>query len=339
MIAGLKQIIVKFALFATLSIILVVILLNTMLNPVPGKTEDYQAMFHDVSGLRVGDDIRAAGVRVGRVTSIDVAPGEGARVGIEVRDEQPLLANTRVVMRYQNLVGQRYLALVQPNRRGDQLEPGSTIGHNRTDPGFDLTELLNGFRPLFEVLNPADVNELATTLIAVLQGEGGTVDSLLGQTAQLTNYVADRDALIEEVIVNLTPVLDNITAQGPEIDASVAELTALMEGLAAERETIGTSIDGVSQLIVSTSDLLTEAREPSAQAVRRFRTVAKMLADSRDEMTTSLDSFAQVFGALGRATSYENALNVYVCSAIVSAAGQTLNLGGSNSGPFSEVCK
>ena len=71
---------------------------------------------------------------------------------------------------------------------------------DRTDPGFDLTELLNGFRPLFEVLRPADVNQLASSLVQVLQGEGGTVEQLLQQTTQLTTYVADRDAVIGEVL-------------------------------------------------------------------------------------------------------------------------------------------
>ncbi len=87
----------------------------------------------------------------------------------------------------------------------------------RTSPGFDLTELLNGFRPLFEVLQPADVNKLATSMVKVLQGEGGTVEILLQQTTELTNFVADRDDVYDDVLTNLTPVLDDLAGQGDRV--------------------------------------------------------------------------------------------------------------------------
>ena len=149
-------------------------------------------------------------------------------------------------MRYQNLLGQRYLALVQTGKRGAELDDGATVPLDRTDPGFDLTELLNGFRPLFEVLRPGDVNQLASSLVQVLQGEGGTVEQLLQQTTQLTTYVADRDAVIGEVLTNLTPVLEHLQGRGTEIESTVLELRRLMEGLAKDRTAIGASIDGVA---------------------------------------------------------------------------------------------
>ena len=115
----------------------------------------------------------------------------------------------------------------------------------RTGPGFDLTELLNGFRPLFEILQPGDVNQLATSMIKVLQGEGGTIEGLLGRRPELTNFVADRDEVIGEVMTNLTPVLENLAGQGGELRATVVELKNLMSGLARDRKSIGGSIDGI----------------------------------------------------------------------------------------------
>lgn len=335
---GLRKIVVKFVAFAAVSVLLLVVLLNTMLNGLGGDARSYHAELTDVSGLRVGDDVRVAGVRVGRVRSISIADG-GALVGFDLLNEQPILDNTSLVMRYQNLLGQRYLALVQPKRRGAALEAGATIPVDRTSPGFDLTELLNGFRPLFEALRPEDVNQLASSLVTVLQGEGGTVESLLGQTAQLTNFVADRDDLIGEVLVNLTPVLDNLAAQGEELDATVVELRRLMRGLARDRTSIGRSIDGVSELVVSTSDLLDEARVPLVRATGEFRVAARMLSDSRERFVRALEAFGLAFGALGRGTSYENALNVYLCSVVLKLAGQSVNLGGGQDGPYSEVCR
>ena len=83
---------------------------------------------------------------------------------------------------------------------------GQVIPVSRTAPAVDLTALFNGFKPLFQALTPADVNKFALEIIQTLQGEGGTVDSLLTQTASLTNTVADRDAVIGQVIDNLITV-------------------------------------------------------------------------------------------------------------------------------------
>ena len=310
---GLRLTAVKFGAFALAAVLLLVVLLNTMSHGLAGDTRSFSAEFSDVSGLRVGDDVRVAGVRVGRVQSIEVTD-EGAEVGFELEEDQALLDSTRMVMRYQNLLGQRYLALVQSGDRGAELDAGATVPLDRTDPGFDLTELLNGFRPLFEVLQPADVNRLASSLVRVLQGEGGTVEQLLQQTTELTTYVASRDAVIGEVLTNLTPVLEHLQGRGTEIESTVVELRRLMDGLAADRKAIGASIDGVADLVGSTSALLRDAEEPLVEATGRFRMVADVLARTRDRLNRALASFGGTLSALGRLTSYENAMNVFLCS-------------------------
>ena len=116
----------------------------------------------------------------------------------------PLPASVHATIRYRNLIGQRYLALTEgpapaascPRRRADP-------ACRRPRPALDLTVLFNGFRPLFTALTPQDVNSLAYEIIQVLQGEGGTVTDLLQHTASLTTTLADRDAVIGQVITNL----------------------------------------------------------------------------------------------------------------------------------------
>jgi phospholipid/cholesterol/gamma-HCH transport system substrate-binding protein len=333
---GLGRVAAKFGAFALVSGLLLMLLVNTMVNGIGGDSHTYEAEFADVSGLRVGDDVKVAGVRVGRVESIEVADSR-AKVEFELSEKQPILDTTTIVMRYQNLLGQRYLALVQDKDRGKELADGAKIPLDRTNPGFDLTELLNGFRPLFEVLQPDDVNQLATSVVKVLQGEGGTVETLLQQTSELTSFIADRDDVIGDVLTNLTPVLDNLAGQGTELKSTVRELRTLMAGLARDRRSIGASIDGVSQLVGATSDLLREARVPAARTIDRFRTVAHMLATSRNQLNSALRSFGNTFAGLGRGTSYENAVNVYLCSMAFAVGERDVNLAGDN-GPWSQVC-
>ena len=338
MITGFRWIVVKFAAFALVSVLLGVLLFNTMVHGVGGETRTYRAEFTDVAGLRVGDDVRVAGVRVGRVQAIEVARG-GAEVAFRLAAGQPLLATTKIVMRYQNLLGQRYLALVQGPDRGPRLPAGTTIPLARTSPGFDLTELLNGFRPLFDALRPGDVNALATSLVKVLQGEGGTVESLLAQTGRLTSFLADRDQVFGQVLDNLTPVLTDLAGRGTELRDTVTELKALMTGLARDRRSIGASIDGMSQLIGSTSQLLQQVRVPTVRAVKRFLAVMNLFLASKSQFVAAIGSFGSTLAALGRASSYESAVNIYFCSVIADVGGQQANLNGGGDGPWSEVCR
>lgn len=337
MIQGFRSIVIKFVAFAVVSVLLGILLVNTMLNGLPGGSSSYKAQFADVAGLRVGDDMRVAGVRVGRVQGIEINDG-GAEVSFDLVKDQPILDTTKIVMRYQNLLGQRYLALVQTGEKGAVLAKGATIPLARTSPGFDLTELLNGFRPLFEALRPDDVNQLASSLVKVLQGEGGTVESLLKQTGTLTNFLADRDQVVGEVLNNLTPVLVNMAGQGTELRSTVVELKALMTGLAEDRDSIGDSIDGMSQLIGSTSGLLKDIKVPTVAAVSNFRDVMTLFLDNKQGFVDAIGSFGTTLAALGRASSYESAVNIYLCSVIVKIGPLSQNLNGT-AGPWSEVCR
>lgn len=338
MITGFRTIVVKFTVFAAIAGLLAFVLVNTMLNRLSGDTHPYRAEFTDVAGLRVGDDIRVAGVRVGRVKDIAITD-QGAEVGFDLAADQPLLTTTRMVMRYQNLLGQRYLALVQDANRGPAMPSGSTVPLSRTSPGFDLTELLNGFRPLFEALRPDDVNALATSIVKVLQGEGGTVADLLAQTSKLTNYLADRDGVVGEVLNNLTPVLVDMAGQGNELRGTVVELKSLMTGLAQDRSSIGVSIDGMSKLIGSTANLLTQLRVPTREAVKRFRATMTLFVANKIAFAQAVSSFGATLAALGRASSYQNSVNIYLCSVIVKLGSVNLNLNGSDNGPWSAVCR
>ena len=103
----------KFGAFAVVAIMVLVVLANTMNNRVAGASRTYEADVASVSGLRTGDDVRAAGVKVGRVEHISLHDNSRARVRFTLSSEQPLYDTTRMVVRYQNLLGQRYLSLVR----------------------------------------------------------------------------------------------------------------------------------------------------------------------------------------------------------------------------------
>lgn len=334
---GIKGIAARCMAFGGIGLALLLLLYNTMVDPVGGDVTRYRAVFTEVSGLRVGDDVRVAGVKVGGVDRIAI-DRDRAVVTFSMAKGHPLTRTTGLVLRYQNLIGQRYLAVVPGRREEAVLPPGSQIPLERTSAGFDLTALLNGFRPLFAVLKPADINALSASIVKVLQGEGGTVSQLLQETTGLTNYLADRDQLFHQVAVNLTPVLREISGHGDQLRSTVHRLAGLTAALAKQRRTTGRSIDELSELVGRTNDLVTEIRSPLARDIAALRKVVRMYARNNSRYAASFAHFGSVLATLGRTTSYRSALNQLMCE-VTLISGNTEVLVGTPGDRHSEVCR
>ena len=224
-----------------------------------GGTETYRALFTDVTGVQKGDDVRIAGVRVGEVSNVGVVErGDRtlAELSFSVDKSRELAVSTRVLIRYRNLIGQRYVALSEGAGSSKRLDPGATLPLKQTEPALDLTVLFNGFKPLFAALNPKDVNSFAFEIIKTLQGEGGNVNSLLAHTASLTTTLADRDEVIGRTITNLNTVLGTVDARDDQLSQLLSELQRFVSGLSADRAAIGASLTNIAGLAESTSGLL-----------------------------------------------------------------------------------
>ena len=334
--AGMGWVIVRFVAFVVAAALVLLVLANTMANQVSGGTQRYLADFTNASGLRPGDDVRAAGVKVGRVQKIELHRGS-ARVEFDLTRKQPIFTDTRLSVRYQNLLGQRYLAMLPGPSGTDQLRAGSVVPLDRTDPGFDITTLLNGFEPLFATLEPEQVNQLSASIVAVLQGQGGTVESLLQETASLTNHLADRDEVLGKVLDNLTPVLQSLAARGDDLEQTVKDLRALMTALAKERKSIGGSIDGVSELSEAMSDLVAEARPPLKRDVKAFREFGRISVREMDRINALFANLPIASAAFARPMSHGSWLNMYICTMGVDVGNGEIPV--PPPGRHSEVCR
>ncbi|QYX81929.1 MCE family protein [Streptomyces akebiae] len=304
---------VKFGLFALVTILATALLAATIVNVSFAPKDTYRAVFSDVTGLEEGDDIRVAGVRVGEVEGIRIKDRTLAEVTFTVTAERPLLTSTGAVVRYRNLVGQRYIALTEGAGDGTRLRPGGTIPLSRTQPALDLNALLNGFKPLFAALSPNDVNQLATEIIKTLQGEGGTVNSLLAHTASLTTTLADRDELIGSVIDNLNSVLKTLDERGGRFSGLLKQLRRVISGLSADRKPIGESLVSIGDLTEATSGLLDDARPPLKDDITELGEVTGTLNRNEKTVEGVLKRLPNKLTALTGTASYGSWFNFYLC--------------------------
>ena len=315
---ALRLTMVKSVAFTLVTVLATLALAGTIRNSASGEGHTYTALFRDVTSLHTGDDVRMVGVKVGTVTGIEVAEdaaaGDVAKVTITVTDSTPLTQGTTAELRFRNLVGQRYVALVAPQSPGETLPVGHTFGVEETKPALDLTLLFNGFQPLFRLLSPEDVNRLSTQIIAVFQGEGPTVEDLLASAASLTSTLADRDQVIGDLITDLSSVLDVVNERSDQLDTTIVTLQRLVSGLAEDRATIGDSIAGMGALTQSVSGLLQQGRTPLKKSIDALGDLSANLADSEPLVDSFLRTLPTKLDRIGRLGSYGSWLNFYLCS-------------------------
>ena len=303
---------VKLIVFMIVTSILTLFLAATIGNITFGGKTTYKALFSDVTGLLAGNDVRLAGVRVGQVTGIELADRKLARVTFTLDQKRKIPQSAILRLRYRNLVGERYLAVTEGPGSADMLKPNSTVPLTQTRNALDLTVLFNGFRPLFQALDPQSTNEVAYELIQTLQGEGGTLEALMQRTASLTNTLADRDAVIGRVITNLSAVLDTLD-NGDQLSQLVLQLRRLAGGFAQDRVAIGQSIVGINDLTSATTSLLTDIRGPLRTDIAQLGTLAGTLDANKATVNGVLQRLPGKLDRIIGTATYGSWFNFYLC--------------------------
>ncbi|MER6992063.1 MCE family protein [Saccharopolyspora hirsuta] len=304
----------KLLLFALVTVVLTGVLAMTIAASTSSSSNTYTARFADASGLNLGDDVRMAGVKVGRVTGLEVVDGKHALVSFDVDANRQLPGDASATVKYRNLAGQRYLSLDAALREGgDVLPPGGEIPLERTHPALNLTALFNGFKPLFQALSPEDVNQLSGEIVQVLQGEAGTVDSLLAHTASLTTTLARKDEVIGQVIDNLNTAVGAVNARGPQLGELIGSLQQLTSGLAEQRKPVGEAIAALDELAGTTGDLLAEGREPLQRNIAELQRFTTLLNADMPKLEHDLQTVPERLNALTRTVSYGSWFNFYLC--------------------------
>src|ERR1700730_14216489 len=245
---------VKFGVFAVVMSMLTAFLFFTFGQYRTGAVTGYSAVFNDASRLKNGDSVRVAGIRVGTVNGISLQPDKKVVIKFDADRSVVLTDGTKAAVRYLNLVGDRYLDLVDGPGSTKRLPAGGQIPVARTATALDLDLLLGGLKPVTQGLNARDVNALSNGLLQVFQGQGGTLESLFAKTTSFSNALADNDQTVQQLIDNLNTVVGTISKDGTKFSGAIDRLERLVSGLSDDRNTIGSAIDPLDHGTASLAD-------------------------------------------------------------------------------------
>ncbi|MCU1699255.1 MAG: mammalian cell entry protein [Mycobacterium sp.] len=316
------RVVTRVALFTILCLVSTFVLVTVFGQFRFDSRASYSAVFTNVSGLKGGNFVRIAGVEVGKVKDMTLHKDGTVTVDFAIDKGLVLTDGTKAAVRYENLIGDRYLSLEEGPGSVRKLQPGQTIPLERTSPALDVDALIGGFRPLFRALDPDQVNALSGQLLKVFQGQGGTIASVLSQTSALTTTLAGRDQLIGQVITNLNTVLGTFAAHDEQFSQGLGSLSQLVKELADRKTAIATGTAYINAAAGSIADLLSVARQPIKEAVAQTDRFAGQIMTDHDYVDDLVRTLPDAYQVLARNGLYGDYFGFYLCDAILKVNGK-----------------
>jgi len=274
----------------------------------------YHANFSSASRLKGGEDVRISGIPVGTVKRVELASDNSVNVTFDLDKRYQLYDSTRALIRYENLVGDRYLEIASGAGDLRKLPPGGAIAREHTQPALDLDALLGGMRPVLKGLDGTKINEISNAIIELLQGQGGALSQMLASTSSFTTTLASRDQLIGDVINNLNTVLSTVDDKSEQFDATVDRLQQLITGLAQGKDVIAGAIGPLASVETDLTDTLRRTRRPLQGVIENARPLATVLDKRKDELNAVIDPLEENYLRLNALGAYGSFFNINYCT-------------------------
>jgi phospholipid/cholesterol/gamma-HCH transport system substrate-binding protein len=316
-----RSMVIKVSLFAVAMLLVAASLVVVFGDFRFGPESTYHATFIDASRLKAGQKVRISGVPVGSVSGLKLNSDNTIDVAFVVDSRYTLYSSTRAVIRYENLVGDRFMEITSGPGELRKLAPGATINAQHTQPALDLDALLGGLRPVLKGLDADKVNTISSAIIELLQGQGGALSNVLADTSAFSTALGQRDQLIGDAITNLNAVLGTIDQKSAQFSTSVDQLQQLISGLAKNKDSIAGAIPPLASTTTDLTELLQNSRRPLQGILENTRPLATEIDKRKAEVNNDIEQLGEDYLRLAALGAYGSFFNIYFCSVTIKING------------------
>jgi phospholipid/cholesterol/gamma-HCH transport system substrate-binding protein len=260
--------------------------------PVIGGGDTYHALFTEAGGLKVNDEVRIAGVRVGKVNEVEL-DDDRVRVTFKVDDQADFGGDTRAAIKVKTILGSMFLALEPAG--GGQLAEGATIPAERTSSPFDVVEAFEGLAATSEQIDTDQLAESLTTLADLTRNTPDEFRGALSGLSRLSANVAEKDEQLNSLLVNLERVSKVLDARDQDIIALMEDSDVLFRALVARREAVHDLLVSSTTLSRELTTLIRQSRQDLAPALAHLENVVAVLNKNEDNLDASLRLMAPFY--------------------------------------------
>ncbi|HET9758537.1 MAG TPA: MCE family protein [Nocardioidaceae bacterium] len=260
--------------------------------PLIGGGDTYYAAFSEAGGLKANDEVRVAGVRVGKVQSVDLDGGH-VKVTFKVQKGVDFGKDTGAAIKVKTLLGAMYLGL-EPAGRG-QLPEGSEIPVQRTTSPYDVVQAFAGLANRSERIDTDRLAKSLTTLGALTENTPEEFRSALSGLSDLSQNIAARDQQLNTLLRNTKKVSTVLGDRRGDLVTLMRDGDKLFQALAARRESVHNLLVATSQLSVQLTGLVRDTRADLKPALDHLKSVVDVLNRNQQNLDNSLRLMAPFY--------------------------------------------
>ena len=260
--------------------------------PLIGGGDTYYAAFSESGGLKANDEVRIAGVRVGKVESVGLE-GDHVKVTFRVDTPSEFGTDTRAAIKVKTLLGAMYLSL-EPAGDG-QLAEGSEIPVERTSSPYDVVDAFSGLAETSERIDTDRLAKSLTTLADLTRNTPEEFRSALQGVSSLSSNIAARDEQINTLLKNLKRVSGVLDERDDDIVALMKDSDVLFRALVARREAVHNLLTSTSRLSSELTALVRQSRADLKPALDHLENVVAVLNKNEDNLDNSLRLMAPFY--------------------------------------------
>lgn len=260
--------------------------------PVIGGGDTYYAAFSESGGLKPNDEVRIAGVRVGKVEAVEL-DGDHVKVTFRIDTDSGFGSDTRASIKVKTLLGAMYLAL-EPAGEG-QLDEGAEIPVERTSSPYDVVEAFSGLAETSERIDTDRLAESLTTLADLTRNTPEEFRSALQGVSDLSSNLAARDEQINTLLKNLERVSSVLGDRDEDIVALMRDSDVLFRSLVARRDAVHNLLTSTADLSRELTLLVRQSRADLKPALEHLDNVVQVLNKNQDNLDNSLRLMAPFY--------------------------------------------
>ncbi len=285
-------------------------------DPLDRNAYTLTATFDDVTGLLVNDNVKVAGVVIGKVASVKTEAGRAVvKMRIDNDHDGIPKEGTTAGIRWRNLIGQRYVYLYPGQPGGEALQNGDEI--TRTVSVIDLGELFERLGPIVTAIDPAQVNKLLETLTQAFDGREDEIGSTLDDLATLARGLGTRDEAIGRLVQNLDTVAATLNRRDAQIEAMLDNLVAISEAFGDNTATLDAALTELGQFGTDLNGILSNNADELDRLLANLALVTETAASKLPELDVFLSTFAEASQAIFRAGNRGEFLNQKIICAFI----------------------
>ncbi|MEU2111126.1 MCE family protein [Streptomyces sp. NPDC019507] len=290
--------------------------------PLIGDGETYTAAFSEAGGLKPGDEVRIAGVKVGKVDEVDL-DGDHVRVVFRVKGEPAFGTRTGAAIRVKTILGAKYLAL-RPEGPG-RLRPGSEIPLNRTTPAYDVVTAFSGLTTTTEKVDTQRLATALNTISTTFEDSPAEVRESVRGLSQISRTVASRDRALRELLDHANGVSGVLAERSREFSVLVKDGDALFQEISRRRAAIHALLKSSAALGIQLSGLVEDNSKEIGPALKGLNQVVGMLERNQaalDRSVRLLAPYVRVFtNTLGNGRWFDSYIQNMVATPVVPRTG------------------